>query len=269
MHHSRLVGGLVALAALLMMIVAPVALATAPDLPPANPGAAKAARSCLGVPYLAGGTTRAGFDSPGLARFVYGRLGVWLPRGGMSAQAARGVDVTRGQLRPGDLVFLGGDRPQVGIYIGRDSMISVHGPGTVVSKAKIDWSLDQTMLRRYDARTGYHAARLARRYLGVPYVFGGASPSGFDSSGLTMYVFAQLGVTLQHGAMSQQKQAEPVPLAKLRRGDLVFWGSASYSYHVAIYVGGGRVIESPHTGAVVSYGTVKGAWIGGRFLPVH
>jgi cell wall-associated NlpC family hydrolase len=105
---------------------------------------------------------------------------------------------------------------------------------------------------------------IAQRYLGVPYVYGGASPSGFDCSGLTMYCYAQVGVGLSHGATDQQHATTPVPLSALQPGDLVFFGSASYSYHVGIYVGGGSMIHAPHTGAVVSYGSISGAWIGGR-----
>jgi len=107
---------------------------------------------------------------------------------------------------------------------------------------------------------------IAQRYLGVPYVYGGASPSsGFDCSGLTMYCYAQVGVGLSHGATDQQRASTPVPISALQAGDLVFFGSASYSYHVGIYVGGGSMIHAPHTGAVVGYGSISGAWIGGRF----
>ncbi len=106
---------------------------------------------------------------------------------------------------------------------------------------------------------------IAQRYLGVPYVWGGASPSGFDCSGLTMYCYAQIGIGMSHGATDQQRASTPVPLSALQPGDLVFFGSASYSHHVGIYVGGGSMIHAPHTGAVVSYGSISGAWIGGRF----
>ena len=107
---------------------------------------------------------------------------------------------------------------------------------------------------------------IAQRYLGVPYVWGGASPGGFDCSGLVMYCYAQIGIGLSHGATDQQRSSLPVPLGDLRPGDLVFFGNASFSHHVAIFVGGTTIIEAPHTGAVVCYGSYAGrdAWIGGR-----
>jgi cell wall-associated NlpC family hydrolase len=107
---------------------------------------------------------------------------------------------------------------------------------------------------------------IAQRYLGVPYVWGGAGPGGFDCSGLVMYCYAQIGIGLSHGATDQQRSSTPVPLGDLRPGDLVFFGGASFSHHVAIFVGGTTIIEAPHTGAVVCYGSYAGrdAWIGGR-----
>jgi peptidoglycan hydrolase CwlO-like protein len=108
---------------------------------------------------------------------------------------------------------------------------------------------------------------IAQRYFGVPYVWGGAGTGGFDCSGLTMYCYAQIGVQLSHGATDQQRASVPVPLSDLRPGDLIFFGNASFSHHVAIFVGGTTCIEAPHTGDVVRYGTFTGrdAWIGGRF----
>lgn len=109
------------------------------------------------------------------------------------------------------------------------------------------------------------AVAIAQRYLGIPYVWGGASPNqGFDCSGLVMYVYAQIGIQLSHGATDQQHASAPVPLNALQPGDLVFYGNASYSYHVAIYVGGGRTIEAARTGTPVRYGVVGSAWTGGR-----
>jgi peptidoglycan DL-endopeptidase CwlO len=108
---------------------------------------------------------------------------------------------------------------------------------------------------------------IAQQYFGVPYVWGGASPSGFDCSGLTMYCYAKIGIGMSHGATDQQRASIPVALSDLRPGDLIFFGNASFSHHVAIFVEGTTCIEAPHTGDVVRYGTFTGrdAWIGGRF----
>ena len=93
---------------------------------------------------------------------------------------------------------------------------------------------------------------IAAKYLGIPYLYGGASPStGFDCSCFVMYVYAQIGIGLPHYSGAQQQMGTPVPMNALQPGDLVFMGYPAY--HVGIYVGGGMVIHSPHTGAVVSY----------------
>ena len=85
---------------------------------------------------------------------------------------------------------------------------------------------------------------IAMRYLGVPYVWGGASPSGFDCSGLVMYVYAQVGTSLPHNAAMQYGYGSPVSRAQLAPGDLVFFSGLG---HVGIYIGGGQFIHAPHT----------------------
>jgi len=101
---------------------------------------------------------------------------------------------------------------------------------------------------------GGQAVAIAEQYLGVPYVYGGASPSGFDCSGLVMYVYAQLGVELPHNAAAQYSVLPHVPLSDLEPGDLVFFNGLG---HVGIYVGNGTMIHAPHTGTVVQFGSIS------------
>lgn len=88
---------------------------------------------------------------------------------------------------------------------------------------------------------------IAERYLGVPYVLGGSSPSGFDCSGLTSYVYRQLGISLPRTAAAQQASVPSVSTPQV--GDLVFFGYPAY--HVGIYAGNGMMIAAPHPGTVV------------------
>jgi peptidoglycan DL-endopeptidase CwlO len=93
------------------------------------------------------------------------------------------------------------------------------------------------------------AATIALRYLGVPYLWGGASPAtGFDCSGLVMYVYAQLGISLPHFAAAQYQLGMPVDRTQLIPGDLVFFDALD---HVGIYIGGGQFVHAPQTGDVV------------------
>jgi cell wall-associated NlpC family hydrolase len=107
---------------------------------------------------------------------------------------------------------------------------------------------------RYGAAVG-----IAEKYLGVPYVWGGASPHGFDAPGLVTYVYKQLGVSLAHYTVSQYcyRKSVRVPRSKLKPGDLVFFSGLG---HVGIYIGDNQFIHSPHTGAVVRIEGLTGAY---------
>ena len=105
------------------------------------------------------------------------------------------------------------------------------------------------------------AARLALNYLGVPYVWGGASPSGFDCSGLASYVYAQIGKSVPHFTGAIWSAFPQVPSDQLQPGDLVFFNGGE---HVGIYLGNGQFVHAPHTGDVVRIANLadRGDYVG-------
>ncbi len=108
------------------------------------------------------------------------------------------------------------------------------------------------------------AASIALQYLGVPYRYGGSSPAGFDCSGLVMYVYAQLGISLPHYTVAQWNATQPI--SSPAPGDLVFFNGLG---HVGIYIGGGRFVDAPHTGSVVRIDSISsfGGYDGARRVP--
>ena len=113
---------------------------------------------------------------------------------------------------------------------------------------------------RHGGMLGPQAVAIAKRYLGIPYVWGGSTPTGgFDCSGLMMYVYRQLGITLDHYAAWQFLEGTRVAPQDLQPGDLVFWEpKADGPGHVGMYVGDGKMINAPHTGDVVRIVSIQG-----------
>ena len=204
MHPTRLVGGLISLAALLTLLLVPGALLADPSATP-TPGSA---------PPASAGSSPGATPSPSAT----------------PSAAPTPPSLTRAQKR----ALVRAERR---------------------ARQRARW-------RRLRAEV----LRVARRQLGVPYVWGGASRGGFDCSGFTMYVYRHIGRSLPHGATDQARRGIRVSLRHLEPGDLVFWGGSGYYSHVAMYAGRGRVIEAPSAGKVVSYDGLSGAATARRLI---
>jgi cell wall-associated NlpC family hydrolase len=107
--------------------------------------------------------------------------------------------------------------------------------------------------------TGEKAVALALQLLGIPYVWAGATPAGgFDCSGLTMYVYARLGIELSHFTGDQWYEGARIPAEQLQPGDLVFFHPKSYGPgHEGLYIGDGKFVHAPHTGDVVKISSLS------------
>lgn len=97
----------------------------------------------------------------------------------------------------------------------------------------------------------------ALTFLGVPYVWGGTTPSGFDCSGLVQYVYSHFGINLGRTTYTQQYAGTKISVASAQAGDLYFWGSYGSAYHVAIALGGGQYVMAPAPGQNVMTGSVS------------
>lgn len=108
-----------------------------------------------------------------------------------------------------------------------------------------------------DTFSGGRIIEIAKQYLGVPYVWGGTSPKGFDCSGFAQYVYRQAGISIQRVATAQAWNSGGRWTKNPHPGDLAFFhkpGDArNFMHHVGIFAGGGRMIDAPHTGANVRY----------------
>ena len=117
-------------------------------------------------------------------------------------------------------------------------------------------SVEAALAPAPDARYG-GVVGIAMQYLGVPYVWGGASPSGFDCSGFLMYIYSKVGVSLPHNAAMQYGQGSAVSKDQLQPGDLVFFDGLG---HNGMYIGGGQFIHAPHSGDVVKISSLSDSW---------
>ena len=109
---------------------------------------------------------------------------------------------------------------------------------------------------------------IANNYGGVPYVRGGTTPKGFDCSGYTQYVFAQMGISLPRVAASQYNWADKISASDRKPGDLMFWSGGGGIYHVAIYAGDGKMWDATRPGRNVAKISIWGSPMYGR-VPVE
>jgi cell wall-associated NlpC family hydrolase len=149
-----------------------------------------------------------------------------------------------------------------------DPLVSTPDPTPAVSTTPLEHQVPVVKktpapVRKLQQSTafGLRVVKYAKRFLGVPYVYGGSTPHGFDCSGFVRYVYAHFGVSLPHSSYAQFGDGRRVARGRLRPGDLVFFDGLG---HVGLYVGNGRFIHAPHTGTRVRIETLAG-WYSSRF----
>ncbi|MQY37175.1 hypothetical protein SRB17_51790 [Streptomyces sp. RB17] len=108
------------------------------------------------------------------------------------------------------------------------------------------------------------ALQVAASKKGSPYRYGATGPRSFDCSGLTLYSFKKAGKSLPRTAAQQYNRTHHISAGRRRAGDLVFFHSGSYVYHVGIYAGHGKIWHAPRTGDVVRLQKIwtRSVWYG-------
>lgn len=132
------------------------------------------------------------------------------------------------------------------VSVQDDTLMLIQTDDSAFWKSLETYSIDDAYVTK---SIGEQIVATALKYLGVPYVWGGTTPSGFDCSGLVQYVYAENGISIPRVTYSQQAAATPVSFSDLQPGDLVFWGYSAY--HVGIYIGDGQYIHAPAPGQSV------------------
>jgi len=162
--------------------------------------------------------------------------------------------------RPATTLAVAGTRGRVlrqgSVYFAAGFPVGDSGPVALIPSLGVPNRLAETAPARPVPGTrpglGPLAVGRVRTFLGTPYLWGGASPAGFDCSGLVQYVYGLLGARLPRVAEDQARAGTPVPRDQLAPGDVVFFAdSTGYVHHEGIYLGDGTFIHAPHTGDVV------------------
>ncbi len=115
----------------------------------------------------------------------------------------------------------------------------------------------QSAIRSPSESIGEQAVVVALQQLGVPYRYGGATPSGFDCSGLVQYSYSRVGKSVPRTTQALWKNAQPVSQGQMRAGDLLFFNIAGKMSHVGMYIGSDQFVHAPSTGKVVSVASLR------------
>jgi cell wall-associated NlpC family hydrolase len=113
---------------------------------------------------------------------------------------------------------------------------------------------------------GERAAAIAEKEVGVPYRWGGASPAGFDCSGLVYWAYGRLGIELPHSSYALYDRGRRVARGRMKPGDLLFFSGLG---HVGIYLGRGRMVHAPHSGSRVQVVNLRRSSYGPRLAGVR
>lgn len=125
------------------------------------------------------------------------------------------------------------------------------------SASSINASLNEIRSGQRDKNTVSQVINEGRKHIGVPYVWGGTTTSGFDCSGLTQFVYRKAGINLPRTSSQQANVGQAISVADAQPGDLLFWDRGGKVYHVAIYIGNGDFIHAPRPGKSVNITNVK------------
>lgn len=117
------------------------------------------------------------------------------------------------------------------------------------------------------ANAAQQGAAIAQSMAGSPYRYGGATPHGFDCSGLVYYAYRKAGISVPRTTQAQYRRSERIALTDIHRGDLLFFKLASRGVsHVGIYTGNGKFIHAPSNGKRVSYAQLENPYWKKRLL---
>lgn len=143
---------------------------------------------------------------------------------------------------------------------------AVEGSGSTTDTQTDDTTADAVITGGQTAQTSRAKAvvNLAKKLatMNIPYVWGGESLHGMDCSGLTDYVYAHVAdIHLGHYTVTQESKVTTKPVSKAKPGDLLFWGSAGATHHVAIYIGNHQFVAAPQPGQNVDVETISSSFM--------